>query len=423
MLQKPLLALSGGIDSMVLCKLFLEAGISFDAAHVQFHLRGEESIEDQRFVEDFCAQQHIRLHVTQFDTKHEALICKKSIEETARILRYRWFQELVDSFAYSAVCTAHHANDLTETIIWNLMRGTGLEGLKGIPKIHGKIIRPLLFASRADIEHYALQHSISFRVDSTNTDTTYTRNFIRARIVPAMEEVKPDIVQQCLTFSQRMLESNELLMHFIQSNPIVYQTNNLNEWRIEKSTIVNATHLYLSLKDFQFSSVTAQAVFESMQSQTGKRFESPTHILITDRDAIIIRPHDYALENVNLTGDSIPFTFQFGQTKYILFETVINPKTIKHESGCWYLNRAFFNRKWTIRAPKIGEKIRVFGMKNGRKKISDILIDAKLNYFQKESVFIIENEAGKIAGCFPVMISEDARVTEETCICLTQITH
>ncbi|MCB0697295.1 MAG: tRNA lysidine(34) synthetase TilS, partial [Chitinophagaceae bacterium] len=201
-----LLAVSGGVDSMVMAQMFLTAGSPFGMAHCNFQLRGEESDKDEQLVLDWCVQHNVPVHHVRFDTQAKVDEWKKGIQETARILRYEWLEKVRKENGYAAIATAHHANDNAETLLMNLFKGTGISGLHGIPVTNGRIIRPLLFAAKKDILIYAEEHAVPYRNDASNSSDKYLRNDVRLNILPVVQKAFPNVICNLNNSIQRFTE-------------------------------------------------------------------------------------------------------------------------------------------------------------------------------------------------------------------------
>ena len=208
--QKILLAVSGGVDSMVMLFLFEQSGFNYSVVHCNFQLRGNESGQDEQFVKEYAGRLGVRLHTKQFDTEDYAKANGISIEMAARELRYEYFDGLAESYHYDYIATAHHQDDQIETFFINLMRKTGIRGLSGIKPKAGKIIRPLLFTNRKEIMDFAVQNNIPYREDSTNRSTAFRRNFIRHNILPKFEEISPAFRENVLASMQNLKEAESV---------------------------------------------------------------------------------------------------------------------------------------------------------------------------------------------------------------------
>ena len=229
------LALSGGIDSMVLANLLLKVKVDFVVAHCNFHLRGEESDGDERFVREFAERNGIQCFVKHFDTEQYAAEQGISIEMAARDLRYSWFEELRQQLGYDKIAVAHHADDQAETFFINLLRGAGLRGLKGMQPQNGVVIRPLLWASREQIHQYAVENNIAWREDHTNAETIYLRNKIRNQLLPVFDELHPEARQGLYKSLEHLSSENELYRELLKEklSQIVKQEDNIQSFPID----------------------------------------------------------------------------------------------------------------------------------------------------------------------------------------------
>ena len=211
-----LLAVSGGLDSMLLLEILHQLGYNITVAHCNFKLRGVESDTDAIFVEEYCTKIKVPVYQHSFQTDKYAIDNKISIQMAARDLRYQWFDELCVAHGYTSIVTAHHANDHAETILLNLIRGTGLSGLKGIAERNGNIIRPLLPFTRKELDQYALSKNLKWREDSSNQSKDYQRNLIRLEVLPILKQINPSLEKTSIDFSKIMLESSILIEEFIE---------------------------------------------------------------------------------------------------------------------------------------------------------------------------------------------------------------
>jgi tRNA(Ile)-lysidine synthase len=287
-----LLAASGGIDSMVMADLFLKNGISFQIAHCNFSLRGEESDMDEQLVKDWCAANAIPYHTTKFDTALYATEHSLSIQESARVLRYDYFNQLLETHQLAQVATAHHLDDNIETVFFHFLRGTGIKGLTGIPALNGRIVRPLLHIPKEEIIAYATAHNIPYRNDSSNAKETYTRNKIRNTLLPLIEGHFPQVRQTLSSNIERFTEVNEIYQRSVETF-----RKKLTESRgkdfyiaIRKLKHVSPLHTitYELVKPYHFSFDQALELLRLKDSMTGSFIESQTHRIIRNRDHFII---------------------------------------------------------------------------------------------------------------------------------------
>lgn len=411
--DKILVAVSGGIDSIVLLDLFFKAGFSVSIAHCNFLLRGEESDQDEKFVKTLAEKYHLPIFIKSFDTKKISKELKLSIQETARKLRYDWFEELAGKEKFARIAIAHQGDDQAETFFINLFRGSGVSGLKGMPVRRGEIIRPLLFARRKEIAKYAADQQLQFREDSSNFKDKYLRNRIRHKIIPEIDRLKENFRETLANSLEYLAEDDLLLKQYIEEKKKSVVQAGEKSVKILLSSILNLEPvriwIYYLLKDYNFKrESTDQILISLIENQVGKIFSSPSHELLIDRkQLIIIKKSKNAGSISNLKEDfNIPLK---------LIPSVFDVKSGMKFSG----NPAFaffdFDKlrfPLLIRRWRKGDRFIPFGMK-GSKLISDFLVDIKLNRFDKKNIFVMlsDNEIIWIIGH---RISENYKVDNQT---------
>jgi tRNA(Ile)-lysidine synthase len=387
-----LLAVSGGIDSVVMTQLFYKAGYQFAIAHCNFQLRGAESEEDQKFVEQLAKKYDCRLFVRRFETKE---FCSKkgiSVQMGARELRYSWFKELLRKNDYQKIAIAHNKNDIAETQLINLIRGTGLKGLTGIRTKTKHLIRPLLFASREDIEHYAKDQYITFREDSSNIDTKYHRNLIRQEIIPLMQKINPSILDTLIQESEifdatyqvykKEIDGTKKAITIKQTYPIELSIAKILSLRL------SAPILYELLNQYDFSYSDTSDILNSLTSESGKQFYSDSHILLKDRTTLIIdktepESKDEVLDIFeNTTSLNEPLRMTLNRQKYDPEISIPD----NNFSVCLDYDKLQFPLK--LRHWNQGDFFIPLGMK-GRKKLSDFFIDNKINRLEKKKIWLL----------------------------------
>ena len=384
---KLLLAISGGIDSVVLAHLCKNAKLQFSMAHCNFNLRGEESDADENFVVDLADALDVEVFTQSFDTKVYAADAGISIQMAARDLRYNWFDELSSALNYDYILTAHHANDDLETFLINLIRGTGLEGLTGIRSENKKIIRPLLKFSRKEIGAYAAQNNIKWREDSSNISSKYLRNKIRHQIIPVMEDINPQLLESFAKTQVHLNESLNLVEDYIGLlySEIVSKTTYGYQLKIEflKKIPNSKAVLYQLLNSFGFSEW--DDVNHLLDAQTGKMVVSETHRLVKDREFLILTEKPSAKENEVysiLEGEEIEMlpigTFSFNEVE----------KISETSPNCIYVAKESLKYPLTLRKWQEGDVFYPFGMK-GKKKLSDFFMDKKLSLPEKENTWLL----------------------------------
>lgn len=384
--KKLFLAVSGGVDSIVLLDLFHHLNYEIAVLHCNFSLRNSESNDDEYFVKSLCDERNIPIFIQKFDTNQFASDYKLSTQVAARKLRYDWFYEQLLEQNFDYILTAHHLDDSLETFIINLTRGTGLEGLTGIPSQNDKIIRPLLPFSRLEIENYARENSINWREDSSNTSNKYLRNKIRHDVVPVLKELNVNLLSSFQNTLENLQQSQSLvndatnLVHKIAVNEEGNQFKiNLNE--LLKLPNYNA-YLYQWLKEFEFTSWND--VYDLVTAQSGKQIFSKKHILLKDRDFLIL----YTKENVtieevflidkNQKDVKIPLNIEFCS---------INDISVT-DSNSIFVDEDQLQFPMTIRKWQEGDYFYPLGMQ-GKKKLSKYFKDEKMSLIDKSNQWLL----------------------------------
>jgi len=386
-----LLAVSGGMDSMVMLDLFIGAGIDIGIAHCNFSLRGNESNGDADFVRLFAHENEIPYHEKSFDTLVFARQHNYSVQEAARELRYKWFENTVEHENYKYYATAHHFDDQIETFFINLFRGTGVKGLRGILAKNGKCIRPLLFATREEIAKYAKERQLPYREDSSNRSDKYLRNRIRHHIIPALKSTKADFKTSFeRTFT--LLSGTEKFLHTEISNlkkELFFYDGDQVSIPINKLKKLQNIEFYLYelLKSYEFSEDTISKIPQTLNKTSGKVFLSKTHQLLVDRLDIIISPLN---ENKGETflieasqtelKEPVKLIMQsFAKNRNSVIDPDQNVAQIDFEKLVFPLKL----RKW-----EEGDYFLPFGM-HGKKKVSDYFVDQKFSLVEKQKTWLL----------------------------------
>ena len=377
--DKILVALSGGADSVALLRVLLSLGYTCECAHCNFHLRGLESDRDEAFVRQLCEKQGIPLHVTHFDTSAYAKEHHISIEMAARELRYEWFEHIRKEIGASAIAVAHHRDDSVETFLLNLMRGAGINGLKGIPVKNGLIVRPLLSVSREDILDYLQAIHQDFVTDSTNMEDEYMRNKIRLNILPVMKEVNPSIMETIQETTFRFSEISNIYRQdrteaiarkVISTSPDMFRISLADV--LEDLAPLSLLHEVLFPKGFNASQI--QDIYRSLSSsQSGKLFFSTEWEVLRDREYIWIKKKAPAQSIPEIKMDEVNRTPSF---------------VIPRDKHIACLDADKIKQPLTIRKWERGDKFVPLGMK-GKKNVSDYLTDKKFSLFQKENQYVV----------------------------------
>ncbi|MCW3112126.1 MAG: tilS [Segetibacter sp.] len=415
--DKQLIAVSGGVDSVVLCDLMFKAGYDFVIAHCNFQLRGDESERDEAFVRSLGEKYGKEVLVKKFETEKYATGNKVSIQVAARELRYDWFQSIVNGQSSIAnesaiedlnpetlnpkpkadhikyILAAHHANDNIETILMNLFKGTGISGLHGILPVQGKLFRPLLFAKKEELVEYAQQHKLDFVEDSSNLSDKYTRNFFRHQLFPLLKEIYPNVEDNLQKNILRFVEAEELYKQSVEQHKkklLEFKGNEVHipVLRLQKSSPV-ATIIYEIIKDFGFTSNQVADVRGLLESETGKYVSSSSYRIIKNRKWLIISPIQ-SLDALNIVIEEADnkVAFEGGELR---LETInasgslqISPDADIAFAGLDAITFPLLLRKW-----KQGDYFYPLGMKK-KKKLSRFFTDQKLSKTEKEKVWVVE---------------------------------
>jgi len=388
-----LVGVSGGIDSVVLLDMLDKAGYSVAIAHCNFRLRGAESDGDERLVNDLAKKYDVPLFKTAFDTADYAQENKISIEMAARELRYQWFEMIRATHHYDCIAVAHHRDDQLETFFLNLARGTGLAGLTGMRPVNGKIVRPLLFASREEIEKYRHEKFLDFREDSSNQSLDYQRNKIRHTLLPVMETLNPSFREGLIRTMSYLEDVSTICDKAIHQawERVALRKGNDYLISIAELKLLDPlpTYLFELLKPFGFNSIVVTDILSALEGTSGKQFISQTHRLVRDRESLILtslisdnRKQFYLEEGINELFDPV-------HLKISSFEKKDKFKITDSKSvAC--IDRDCVQFPLLIRRWQQGDYFKPLGM-NGFKKISDFFIDSKLSLPEKENVWILAN--------------------------------
>lgn len=378
---------------------------------MNFELRGNASDEDERFVKEWCDRHKIEFHSKRVDTNKYATENKLSTQMAARELRYDWFDELLSTVKANCVCTAHHLNDSIETVLINLVRGAGIEGMMGIPVKSKNKLRPLLFATRQQIEDYAAVHSIAWREDSSNATDDYQRNLIRHQVIPILKKINPSLEETFKESFNKIEGEFALLKNKIDAWKNDYWTIESDAIKIKKTGLnshESAALLWHGIKDLGFNYATSQGVMNALYGQSGKQFLSDSHKLVIDRDCIII-----TILNDKLTDIQIKENQQLAALG--LWQLTIgseNPDKFSSNSNMASLDAAKLKYPIIWRKWKAGDYFYPLGMTH-RKKISDFLIDGKISLGEKDSVTVLES-AGEIAWVVGYRLDNRFKITDST---------
>lgn len=405
--DKLLLAVSGGVDSVVLCELCRQAGFDFMIAHCNFQLRAAESNRDEEFVRELGNKYAVEVFVKKFDTEKYAGNNKCSIQVAARELRYAWFDEILNDVKNNLVSktgkqpanglwllTAHHANDNIETLLLNFFKGTGISGLHGILPKQKNICRPLLFAKKEMLLAFANENQLPFVEDSSNASNKYARNYFRNELIPGLQKVFPQVEENLLDNIERFREIEVAYLLFISQQKKGLMETKGNEVHIPVLKLLKAkplkSILFEIIKDFGFSAHQTNEVAGLLTSESGKYVPSSSHRIIKNRNWLIISPNQTTEANTILVEEnSKKIKFQPGT---ISFERITAEKFSQHIQTANHIaqmDAAEIKFPLLLRKWKAGDYFYPLGM-NRKKKLSRFFIDQKLSITQKENTWVLE---------------------------------
>jgi tRNA(Ile)-lysidine synthase len=388
-----LIAGSGGLDSSVLLHLTITAGYVVEIAHCNFGLRGEESDRDEAFVRELASQYQVPFHVRHFDTGAYASHHRVSIQEAAREMRYQWFDQLTEERGLHRILTAHHADDNVETVMMNVFKGTGMAGLRGMLPLSGKIARPLLFASREELEAYAAQHGIAYVADSSNLTDKYTRNYFRLHVIPLIEQVYPGTSGNLRNSLPRFREAEMLYRASLESKfkKLIFKVGEDLHIPVEKLRRSEPLHtiVFELFHPYGFKPGQTDEIIGLMDSETGRYMLSSTHRLLKNRNWFVIsKLHDVATSILTIDTDATEVEVREGRL------VIGQPGAVQSlendpNVACMDAREVVFPlilRKW-----KAGDYFYPLGMRK-KKKISRFFIDHKLSLAQKERIWVLESD-------------------------------
>lgn len=413
--DRVLLALSGGVDSVVMLHLFSQLDYAIGVAHCNFKLRGTESDEDESFCRKLAKELNVPIYIKTFDTLSIAKERGISVQMAARDLRYEWFKEVCEKEGFDYIATAHHLNDSVETFLVNFTKGCGLRGLHGIPMRNNKIIRPLLFATRKEMEGWATEHHIDFREDASNEQTKYIRNKIRHEVIPVLETINPGFVNSAGETINKVGQAEKLYdfaIEFFRQQVLLETPEGTLVIELKKLLESPAPHTLL----FEFLRPTGlhqDQVGRIFSAKTGAVFYSEKYRFLVDRDRLIceltpnreqneyfIEPGENAIsfEDQTLELSNIPrLPVKYPNSRKVIF---VDEKKL------------VFPLK--VRGWKEGDKFKPFGMQGKSKKLKDFFNDIKLSLFEKERVRILEDAKGQIVWVIGYRADERFRIGEDT---------
>ncbi len=393
--SKLLIAISGGIDSVVLAQLCNQAKLNMSLAHCNFNLRGNESNLDEIFVVELAEQLNLEVFTQHFDTETYAKDNKISIQMAARELRYEWFQELAKLLEYDYILTAHHADDNLETFLINLTRGTGLDGLTGIPEINTNIVRPLLPFSRQEIESYAHDNTINWREDSSNSSSKYLRNALRLEVIPKLKELNSNLLDNFKKTLSNLNDTADIVDESVNAvtKRAIHDIDDVSiSFKISEFKKVNNPKAYLFEIFKEYGFTEWNDIVSLLDAQSGKQVLSETHTLLKDREYLILSTKDVIQSE---SEESISISKEDKQVETALgLLTFEETKQINDLSKTTiYVDKDLLKFPLTVRHWQKGDYFYPLGMK-GKKKVSKFFKDEKLSLIAKsKSLLLCSNDA------------------------------
>ena len=397
-----IVALSGGADSVALLLLLKNAHFNVHAAHCNFHLRGEESDRDEAFCVDFCQRLGVELHRAHFDTREYAELHKVSIEMAARELRYKWFEQLRQDIGAAGICVAHHRDDSVETVLLNLVRGTGLRGLTGIHPRNGYILRPLLCVSRAEIEKFLADRGQKFVTDSTNLEADVQRNIVRLEVLPLLRKLNPAVAENIQRTAENISEAQQVL------NVAIARINNSNILNLSDIEKYGSSEylIFEWLKKYGFN---GNQVHQILNAETGKVISSAAgYDVLKDRGRLIVEPTLKPFNPMRIPEEG---TYVLGENMRLSVRK--KPVYVSKEAHIATLDAAKVRFPLTVRRVEEGDLMQPYGMK-GRKLLSDLMTDLKMTVFEKRRQLVVVDAQGVVVWAIGLRIADFVAVSDAT---------
>lgn len=415
--EKILIAVSGGIDSVVLCHLMKENNFVFGIAHCNFKLRGVESDKDADFVKSLAKSLNVTYFGIAFDTDNISKIRKQSIQVVARDLRYEWLEKIRDNHNFAYVATAHHSNDSIETAIYNLSKGCGIRGIHGILPKKNKIIRPLLFANKNQILSFARQNNHAHREDASNSTDKYARNRIRHHVITELQKINPSLETTFKGNFQRFRAVEGIYDWAIEfwRTKIIEQKDQVLRINttLFKGIPALSSILYEILKSYGFNFDQVEQMLIASKKQSGKQFFSASHELLLDRSYWFLKPKEKKRikEIIIMEGQEIIHISEHQQL--ILKEIAAYAINFNLDKNTAYFDKDLLQRPLKLRKWQEGDSFQPFGMMGKHKKVSDVFKNKKLSLFEKERVWILESQE-KIAWLVGIRSDERFKISTHT---------
>ncbi len=397
-----IVALSGGADSVALLLLLKNGGFNIHAAHCNFHLRGEESDRDEAFCEQLCADENIPFHRAHFDTREYADLHKVSIEMAARELRYRWFEQLRQDIGAAGICVAHHRDDSVETVLLNLVRGTGLRGLAGIQPRNGHILRPLLCVSRAEIEAFLAEKGQKYVTDSTNLEADVQRNVVRLEVLPLLRKLNPAVVENIQRTAENLAESQQVL------NTIVANIDNVKTLELSELDKYGSSE-YLVFEWLKKYGFNGDQVRQILDAETGRIVSSAMgYDVLKDRGRLIVEPALEPFRPMRIPEEGM-YVLD-GKTRFSVRKKTVYVSKEPHVAT---LDAAKVSFPLTVRRVEEGDCMQPYGMK-GKKLLSDLMTDLKMTVFEKRRQLVVVDSQGVVLWAVGLRVAGFAAVSTTT---------
>ncbi len=397
-----IVALSGGADSVALLLFLDEMGYQVHAAHCNFHLRGAESDRDEAFCESLCLQKNIPFHRIHFDTLTYAETHHVSVEMAARELRYVYFEQLRKDIGASGICVAHHRDDSVETVLMNLIRGTGLRGLTGIQPRNGVVLRPLLCVSRQEIEHFLQERGQEYVTDSTNLVADVLRNKLRLQIIPLLQTLNPAAIDNILRSTEHLAEAQLVL------DSISYKLKDVKQLYFSKLEEFGSREyaLYEWAKQYGFN---GPQVKDMLTAETGSVFSSSMgYDLLVDRDSYLVEPILKPYKEVRIPEEG---TYILDEITKIKVKKC--PAYVSKNPSVATLDAQKVAFPLTVRRVEEGDRMQPYGMR-GTKLLSDLMTDCKLSLFDKRRQLVVVDAQGVVIWAVGLRVSQQVAVTDHT---------
>lgn len=410
-----LVALSGGADSVALLRVLLSLGYQLEAAHCNFQLRGEESMRDERFVEQLCSCLNIPLHRIHFDTQFYATQHGVSIEMAARSLRYGWFARLCCDIGFDAVCVAHHRDDSVETLLLNLVRGTGIRGLRGIlpyteleSPCHTVIVRPLLCVGKKDIEEYLSVLQQAYVTDSSNLQDNVLRNKIRLDVMPLLQELNSKASENMQRTAEHMIAAYDIYASAVKE----MKRKMVKDNSFHRNIVTNVEILFELIRDYGFTPGQAQMIYQHMDAPSGRIFSSATHHLLLDRQKVIVREIQPCVQSLIIPEEGI-YVFSNNQRLRIQRVAVNEHFQLPQQQDKAYLDADKVRFPLLLRTVQNSDKFIPLGM-NHHKLVNRYFIDTKVPLLERRQQLVLEDADKHIVWLVGYRIDHRFRITADS---------